>query len=405
MSNDGPKPPVAFRVVDASLGTLTLTWSTVDGGPARGFELFKNGKRVASTTETGFTFTDLPCGAAYTLGVKAFDADGRRSELTAVIATPRPCAPAPAVAPPPPEPERESPLPEPGSRPAGGVWAGAGAFIWRETAVAPETLGSHLRENGFSWAAVLIHDGMDADPIEDNWVGRFRAASGLRVGGWGVLRTHPEREAALAHRLLAESSLDFYIANAEAEYKYSGDDGTSADRYGRSRRFVDSFRTLEPDTPSAISSYCRADTQDIDWETWSRSGFVFLPQAYVNDFGASVTPTACVEGATQFFPATAVHPTVGVYAGQETELSPQRYGALLDEAGTVGFSVYLAETGMHAQQWSAYGEAISELAIARRADSDTVRNASDSDERVEKAGRPSLVTRVDLDRAVSPVRS
>ena len=165
--------------------------------------------------------------------------------------------------------------------------------------------------------------------------------------------------------MLHRYSLDFYIANPEAEYKFSGDDGTSAERYGRSQAFVESFRALEPDRPAAISSYCRADTQDIDWEVWNRTGFVFLPQAYVNDFGRAASPAACAAGAAEFFPADAVHPTVGVYAGQEGEPSPERYAALLDEAGTVGFSVYLAETRMHAGEWRTYGTAIAELAIAR----------------------------------------
>ena len=140
-------------------------------------------------------------------------------------------------------------------------WAGAGAFVWHETDVPPEILGAELRESGFSWVAVLLHDGLAADPVEGDWVGRFRAASGLRVGGWGVLRTDPEREAELAHRLVDRYSLDFYIANPEAEYKFSGDNGMSRERYGRSERFVEVFRALAPDMTAAISSYCRADTR------------------------------------------------------------------------------------------------------------------------------------------------
>jgi len=245
-------------------------------------------------------------------------------------------------------------------------WAGAGAFVWHETDIAPEALGLQLRENGFSWVAVLLHDGLAVDPVEGDWVRRFRAASGLLVGGWGVLRTEPEGEADLAHRLLDHYSLDFYVANPEAEYKFSNDDGPSGERYERSERFVELFRALEPETPAAISSYCRADTQDIDWRAWDDSGFVFLPQAYANDFGSAASPAACAEGAAGFFPTDAVHPTVGVYAGQGEEASPERYAALLAEAGTVGFSVYLAETGMYARDWHTFGKAIAELEIARR---------------------------------------
>ena len=237
--------------------------------------------------------------------------------------------------------------------------------MWHETDVSPEDLGAELRENGFSWVAVLLHDGLAVDPVEGDWVRRFREASQLPVGGWGVLRTEPEREAELAHRLLDQNALDFYIANPEAEYKFSGDQEPSAERYGRSQRFVDVFRNLQPDMPTAISSYCRADKQDIDWRAWLRSGFVFLPQAYVNDFGEAASPAECVEGAAEFFPPKVVHPTIGVYTGQEGEPSPEHYSSLLDEAGTVGFSVYLAETRMDGAQWRVFGEAIAGGTIAR----------------------------------------
>ena len=132
----------------------------------------------------------------------------------------------------------------------------------------------------------------------------------------GSLAHKPEREADLAHGLLDQYGLDFYIANAEAEYKFSNDDGQSNERFERSQRFVDQFRALEPDMPAAVSSYCRADKADIDWNAWRSSGFAFLPQAYVNDLGSAISPAACVEGAAAFFAPDAVHPTVGMYASQ-----------------------------------------------------------------------------------------
>jgi hypothetical protein len=247
-------------------------------------------------------------------------------------------------------------------------WAGAGAFVWHETDVGPEILGSQLRASGFTWVAVLLHDGLVVDPVEGDWVRRFRAASGLPVGGWGVLRTHPEEEADLGHRLIDEYALDFYIANPEAEYKLSGDDGQNSARFERSRRFVERFRAHAPDMSAGISSYCRADRADIDWRAWSEAGFAFLPQAYLNDLGSAASPTACAQGAAGFFPRGSVHPTIGMYRGTRGEPSPERYAALLDEAGTVGFSVYLAETRMNAGDWGAFGDAIAELRIAHRSD-------------------------------------
>jgi hypothetical protein len=394
---NGPSPPTALRIAAASPTSLTVTWEAGRGRLAHGFALSQDGRSVTSTSDTSFTFTGLSCSTAYTLGIQAFDSAGNHSEPTSVIAAssacpaeapaapvpdpvvpspPRveppvepspPAPPAPAL-PSPMEPEHPAELPEPLSPSLEMSWTGAGAFVWHETDVAPETLGSQLRANGFLWVAVLIHDGLTVDPVEGNWVRRFRAASGLPVGGWGVLRTEPEEEAELAHRMLDHYSLDFYIANPEAEYKLSNDDGQSGERFERSRRFVDRFRALEPDMPAAVSSYCRADTQDLDWRAWGGSGFAFLPQAYSNDFGSAASPAACVEGAAGFFPSAAVHPTVGMYAGGAEEPSAERYAELLDDAGTVGFSVYLAETRMNEADWHTFGKAIAGLQIALRSE-------------------------------------
>jgi hypothetical protein len=383
-SGEGLRAPASLRVAAASPTTLVLTWRAVRHAGA--YELVRDGVQVGSTTTTHFTFTGLSCRIASTLEVVALVDAGHRSEPASVIASPSACdTAAPPRAPTPTPPAREadsdppverSPIGTPVLKPtlaaglpgvvpaAGAPWAGAGAFVWHETDVAPEALGAELRASGFSWVAILLHDGLAADPVEGDWIRRFRAASRLSVGGWGVLRDDPELEADLAHDLLDTYSLDFYIANAEAEYKFSSDSGQSEERYGRSRKFVETFRELAPDRPAAVSSYCRADMQDIDWEAWERGGFAFLPQAYVNDFGAAASPAACADGAAEFFPDTAVHPTVGVYAGQGDEPTTERYAALLDEAGTVGFSVYLAETRMRADEWRVFGAAIDELAIA-----------------------------------------
>ena len=255
--------------------------------------------------------------------------------------------------------------PEPLPPPSPMSWQSAGAFVWHETDVDPGILGAELRDNGFGWVAVLLHDGMTEDPVEADWVNRFRLASGLPVGGWGVLRSEPRREAALADALVRRYGLDFYIANAEAEYSYTGVDGQDAARYRRSRSFVEAFRAAQPTLPAGLSSYCRADMHDLDWAAWREHGFVFLPQAYVNDLGAQATPGACALGARDFFPLDAVHPTIGMHPGQRASLSAAAYVPLLARAGTVGFSVYLAETRMAPEEWRVLGSAIPRLGIAR----------------------------------------
>ncbi len=282
-------------------------------------------------------------------------------------------SPGPAITetteePAPPSPPATETTPPPETSPPASValdWSHAGAFVWHETALDPSALGRALRAAGFGWVALRVHDGLAEDVVEDDWANRFRAASGLSVGGWGVLRTDPRQEAELADRLLARYGLDFYIANAEAEYEFSGPSGPDGERAGRSARFVEAFRGLRPAPfPVALSSYCRATLHDIDWAAWRSAGFAFLPQAYVNDFGEDVAPAACAAAAAGAFAPADVHPTIGVYDGQRGTIDVSRYVDLLDAAGTVGFSVYLAETGMTEASWSALGEGIRERGIA-----------------------------------------
>lgn len=245
-------------------------------------------------------------------------------------------------------------------------WKSAGAFVWHENDLEPTLLGRMLRESGFGWVAVRLHDGLVEDPVEADWVYRFRLASGLPVGGWGVLRTDPEGEAALASELVTRYGLDFYVANPEVEYEFSGEGGPSAERSGRSHRFVQSFRAVRPAPfPVGVSSYCRPSHHDIDWTSWRQAGFVFLPQAYVNDIGAAGAPASCVAGATGFFPPAEVHPTIGMHPGREGSLDVATYIELLAQAGTVGFSVYLAETRMTDADWHALGAAITARGLAR----------------------------------------
>jgi hypothetical protein len=292
---------------------------------------------------------------------------------TREVPLPAPTAPPTTeVEPPPPtEPEpspEPAPAPEPTPPPPASVafaWTKAGAFVWNETSLDPELLGRWLRAAGFGWVVIRVHDGVDEDPIEEDWAYRFRVASGLPVGGWGVLRTEPEREAGLAAALVARYGLDFYIANPEVEYEFSGPDGPSDERSGRSQRFVDAFRSLRPTTfPAGLSSYCRPSRHDIDWGAWRRAGFAFLPQAYVNELGGEVAPATCVAAARGFFAPGDVHPTIGVYAGRRGLVDVATYVELLDAADTVGFSVYLAETEMVEQDWLALGAAVSERGIA-----------------------------------------
>jgi hypothetical protein len=262
--------------------------------------------------------------------------------------TAEPAPPPPETTPPPAETAPPPPL-GPLAFPAG-----AGTFVWHESFLDPERFAATLRASGFDWVALRVHDGLLEDPTDPNWLERYRRAGGPPLGAWGVLRDRPEEEAALAQRVVAAGGFAFYIANAEAEYAYTGPDGQSSERHGRSSRFVQAFRALAPDLPAALSSYCRADRNDLDWAAWRAGGFHFFPQAYVNDFGPEATPAVCVDAARAYFDAAAVHPTIGSYVGSYP-VTASEYAELLAQSGADGFSVYLAEVEMPDESWRTLG--------------------------------------------------
>lgn len=256
--------------------------------------------------------------------------------------------------------------PPPPPRAAAFSWDGAGVILWHPTQVDPEQLGTTLRASGFDWIAVYLGGPGDPATPDAGWLYRVKLTSGLPVGGWSVLGEDPAADAAHAADAVRQYNLAFYIADAEAPFGFTQGINRSDSRYARSHAFAAAFRAAEPSLPAGVSSYCRPDEHDLDWGSWASAGFVFLPQAYVNDFGSNVSPAACVFGAAKWFAAADVHPTVGSYAGARGIVSAATWVHLLAQAHTTGFSIYPAEVGMTAESWQTYADAIRTLGIAQR---------------------------------------
>jgi hypothetical protein len=243
-------------------------------------------------------------------------------------------------------------------------WRSAGGLIVNPGQIDPTLAGEEARANGFGWIAVQIADGETASPSSSGWVARFRAASGIPVGGWSVLRDHPGAEAQLAASLLTQDNLDFYIADAELEYSYTNGAEHSLAHLHRSGQFISAFRALEPTMPAALTSYCRPDEHDLDWTAWAAAGFEFLPQAYVDQLGADGSPAVCTTGATPLFPLSSIHPVLGVFPGVSPTPTPAEYATELAQARTSGFSLYPFEDA-DAPTLDGYGAAIRAGTVAQ----------------------------------------
>jgi hypothetical protein len=251
---------------------------------------------------------------------------------TAPAPVPTTTAPAPPVTT-----TAAAPVPPP---PVPMSWRSAGGLIVHPDQLDPVVAADEARANGFGWIAIRIADGETALPPPANWVARFRAVSGIPVGGWSVLRDHPASEAQLAANLLGQDQLVFYIADAEQEYAGTNGAEHSLAHLHRSSEFIAAFRSVEPTMPAALSSFCRPDEHDVDWGAWAAAGFAFLPEAYVDQLGIDGTPTACTTAAAAWFPRSSIHPVLGIFTGTNPTPAPADYAALLAQAGTTGFSLF-----------------------------------------------------------------
>ena len=104
------------RRVERHPDGLTLTWNaSTDNVGVTGYDVYRNGTKMATVTSTSSSQTGLACGTSYTFGVVARDAAGNSSPQAQLNASTSAC-PAPPPPPPPPPPSGE-----PGSHRRAGI--------------------------------------------------------------------------------------------------------------------------------------------------------------------------------------------------------------------------------------------------------------------------------------------
>ncbi len=103
-----PLPPSNLAVSGATTSSVSLSWSpSIDKLGIAGYDVYRNGTKMASVTSTSSNQGGLACGTSYWFGVEALDSSGNRSARVRVNPkTPEcPRQPAPPTIPPPSPPD------------------------------------------------------------------------------------------------------------------------------------------------------------------------------------------------------------------------------------------------------------------------------------------------------------
>jgi chitodextrinase len=88
-----PTTPSGLSLGPATATSLSVTWSaSTDNVSIAGYSVYLNGNKVGTTSSTAFTFGNLACATAYTLGVEAFDPAGNVSQRASIPATTSACS-------------------------------------------------------------------------------------------------------------------------------------------------------------------------------------------------------------------------------------------------------------------------------------------------------------------------
>lgn len=92
-----PSSPTGLTATNVTQSGLTLTWSaSADNVGVTGYDVYRNGTKVATVTSTSASLTGLTCGTAYSLGVVARDAAGNGSIQASLQVSTAACPPPPS---------------------------------------------------------------------------------------------------------------------------------------------------------------------------------------------------------------------------------------------------------------------------------------------------------------------
>lgn len=86
VDNTAPTSPGGLVISQSTVSSLSLSWTaSSDNVAVTGYELYLNGVVVGISASTAYTFVGLNTSTSYNLSLKAFDASGNKSSISAVV--------------------------------------------------------------------------------------------------------------------------------------------------------------------------------------------------------------------------------------------------------------------------------------------------------------------------------
>ena len=166
-----PSAPAGLAASGVSQTGLTLTWNaSTDNVGVIGYDVYRNGTKMATVTGTSHAQTGLACGTSYAFGVVARDAAGNSSSQAGINASTSACS-----APPPPPP----PPPPPSSSTLYGVhqdlvYFGGSSSTGRIQAA--RNIGARVSRSSFLWNSIERQKGVFDWSQTDSIVNQLRSA-------------------------------------------------------------------------------------------------------------------------------------------------------------------------------------------------------------------------------------
>ncbi len=151
-----PSAPSSLAVSGVTQTGLTLTWApSADNLGVTGYDVYRNGTKVAYENATSSIQSGLPCGTSFAFGVEAVDAAGNRSTRAQLNASTGGC---PVSPPPPPS---SPPPPTPPSSECTDTLSAGGDLSTFLTSLAPGDVGC-LRGGDYTDGAAITWSGSNA---------------------------------------------------------------------------------------------------------------------------------------------------------------------------------------------------------------------------------------------------